>query len=71
MKEKTSLLITHRLIRLEHMDKILVMDKGSIVERGTHEELLNLGGLYRRLWGLQNQILVEGAMQLIAHKIEN
>ena len=71
MKGKTSLLITHRLLGLENMDKILVMDKGSIVERGTHQELLNLGGLYRRLWDLQNQILVEGAMQPVAHKIEN
>ena len=62
MKGKTSLLITHRLLGLENMDKILVMDKGRIVERGTHDELLNLNGLYRRLWDLQNQILVEGAM---------
>jgi ABC-type multidrug transport system fused ATPase/permease subunit len=62
MKGKTSLLITHRLLGLENMDTILVMDKGSIVEHGTHEELLNLGGLYRRLWDLQNQILVEATV---------
>jgi ABC-type multidrug transport system fused ATPase/permease subunit len=57
MRGKTSLLITHRLIGLERMDEILVMDQGQIVERGTHEGLLVRQGLYRRLWALQNQIL--------------
>jgi len=57
MQEKTSLLITHRLIGLEHVDEILVMDNGQIVERGSHAELLKHKGLYRRLWDLQNQIL--------------
>lgn len=58
MKDKTSLLITHRLVGLEHMDEILVMDKGRVIERGTHQELLEKAGLYRRLWDLQNQILM-------------
>jgi len=57
MRGKTSLLITHRLVRLENVDEILVMDHGRIVERGRHDELLARGGLYRRLWDLQNQIL--------------
>jgi ATP-binding cassette subfamily C protein CydC len=57
MQKKTSLLITHRLIGLENVDEILVMDHGKIVERGTHAELLAHKGLYRRLWDLQNQIL--------------
>ena len=56
MRGKTSLLITHRLVGLENVDEILVLDKGQIVERGTHEELLVAEGLYRRLWDLQNQI---------------
>lgn len=60
---KTSLLITHRLIGLEHIDVILVMDKGAIVERGNHAELLKRGGLYRRLWDLQSQILTETAKE--------
>ena len=50
---KSVLWITHRLIGLEGMDEILVMDKGHIVERGTHHELLKLKGLYWKLWGLQ------------------
>ncbi|HEX2997740.1 MAG TPA: thiol reductant ABC exporter subunit CydC, partial [Anaerolineales bacterium] len=57
MRAKTSLLITHRLVGLEHFDEIIVIDKSSIVERGTHAELLTQGGLYRHLWDLQNQIL--------------
>ncbi|HSB02900.1 MAG TPA: thiol reductant ABC exporter subunit CydC, partial [Anaerolineales bacterium] len=57
MPGKTSLLITHRLVGLENVDEILVMDAGRIVERGTHAELLRRAGLYRRLWDLQNQIL--------------
>jgi ATP-binding cassette subfamily C protein CydCD len=59
MKQKTSLLITHRLIGLEHVDEILVMNHGQIVERGTHAELNRKDGLYRRLFDLQNRILNE------------
>lgn len=57
MRSKTSLLITHRLIGLEHVDEILVMDGSRIVERGRHADLLTQAGLYRHLWDLQNQIL--------------
>ncbi len=57
IKGKTCLLITHRLVGLENMDQILVMNEGRIVERGTHRDLLTKAGLYRRLWDLQNQIL--------------
>ncbi|MBK7319071.1 MAG: thiol reductant ABC exporter subunit CydC [Anaerolineales bacterium] len=59
MKRKTSLLITHRLVGLENMDEIIVMNHGQIVERGTHAELKNSDGLYRRLLDLQNRILEE------------
>ena len=59
MRGRTSLLITHRLIGLENVDGILVMDNGQIVERGTHQELLRQRGIYRRLWDLQNQILTD------------
>jgi ABC-type multidrug transport system fused ATPase/permease subunit len=56
---RSLLLITHRLVGLENMDEIIVLDHGCIVERGTQAELLALGGLYRRLWDLQNRMLVE------------
>jgi ATP-binding cassette subfamily C protein CydC len=59
MKGRTRLLITHRLIGLENMDEVLVMEAGRIVERGSHEQLLSQAGLYRRLWDLQNQILYD------------
>jgi len=57
MHVKTSLLITHRIIGLENMSEILVMDQGYIIERGTHMDLLHLKGLYQRLFELQNRIL--------------
>jgi ATP-binding cassette subfamily C protein CydC len=57
MKKKTSLLITHRLVGMENMDEILVMDHGRIVERGTHSDLIRGNGLYHRLWTYQNRIL--------------
>jgi ATP-binding cassette subfamily C protein CydC len=59
MRGKTCLLITHRLVGLENVDEILVMDGGQIIERGVHEELLKQAGLYRHLWDLQNQILYD------------
>ncbi|MEW6403975.1 MAG: thiol reductant ABC exporter subunit CydD [Chloroflexota bacterium] len=57
MKKKTSLLITHRLIGLENVDEIIVLNHGRIVERGTHAELVRQNGLYRRLRDLQDRIL--------------
>ena len=56
---RSLLLITHRLVGLENMDEIIILDHGSIVERGTHAELLVSGGPYRRLWDLQNRMLEE------------
>jgi ATP-binding cassette subfamily C protein CydCD len=53
------LLITHRLVGLENMDEILVLDQGRITERGTQAQLLNHGGMYRRLWDLQNRMLTD------------
>lgn len=57
MKQKTSLLITHRLIGLENMDEILVMNHGQVIERGTHAELSGKDSFYRHLLDLQNRIL--------------
>ena len=62
MKRKTSLLITHRLIGLENMDEIIVMNHGQIVERGTHASLIKQDGLYQRMWTYQNRILDEEAI---------
>ncbi|HMV30104.1 MAG TPA: ATP-binding cassette domain-containing protein, partial [Anaerolineales bacterium] len=59
MKQKTSLLITHRLIGLENVDEILVMNHGSIIEHGTHEKLAGQNSLYRRMLNIQNRIFDE------------
>lgn len=53
MQERTSLVIAHRLSTVRHADEILVMDKGRIVERGTHDELLMHQGRYYRLVQMQ------------------
>jgi ATP-binding cassette subfamily C protein CydC len=58
MRGKTFMLITHRLVGLENIDEILVMEHGNIAERGNHYDLLARDRLYRRLWDLQNQILL-------------
>ncbi len=59
MEDRTILMITHRLVGLDTMDEILVLRGGRIVERGCHTDLLQSGGLYRRMWDFQNQMLLE------------
>ena len=53
MRGKTSVVIAHRLSTLRHMDRIIVIRRGKIIESGSHKELLQQGGLYRRLWNMQ------------------
>ncbi|MBX6364678.1 MAG: ABC transporter ATP-binding protein [Gemmatimonadetes bacterium] len=55
LEGRTVLVIAHRLSTVRRADQILVMDGGRVVQRGTHEELLAAGGLYRRLYELQFQ----------------
>ena len=52
-RERTSLVIAHRLSTVTHADEILVLDGGVIVERGTHQALVALGGVYAGLWQQQ------------------
>ena len=58
MQDKTTLIITHRLLGLENMDEILVLDHGRICQRGTHEQLSQQDGLYRSMLDVQNDILL-------------
>ncbi len=53
MENKTVLAIAHRLSTIAQMDRLLVLDNGEIVEQGTHQELLEKGGLYAKLWAHQ------------------
>jgi len=52
-KDRTTLIVAHRFSTIRRADVIVVIDKGKIVEIGNHQELINLGGLYFKLWSLQ------------------
>ena len=60
MSNRTSLVIAHRLSTIQHADEILVIEEGKIVERGTHEELINKRGLYKKLSAMQNVFIDSG-----------
>ena len=59
MRGKTVLAIAHRLSTLSKMDRIIIIDQGHIVETGTHQSLLELGGLYHRYWKRQSGGFIE------------
>ncbi|NLH72951.1 MAG: ABC transporter ATP-binding protein [Verrucomicrobia bacterium] len=63
---RTSLVIAHRLSTIVRADQILVMLHGKIVERGTHQELLALNGLYAKLARIQNTMLIEEGFEQMA-----
>jgi ABC-type multidrug transport system fused ATPase/permease subunit len=54
MKNRTSVVIAHRLSTIQHADEIIVMQKGEIIERGTHSELLSKNGTYNKLHEMQS-----------------
>ena len=53
MQGRTSFIVAHRLSTIREADQILVMNKGEIVERGTHQELMNFDGFYKNLYNSQ------------------
>lgn len=54
MEQRTSIVIAHRLSTIQYADEIVVLQKGQIIERGKHDELIDLGGVYKKLTDLQS-----------------
>ncbi|HKV97298.1 MAG TPA: ABC transporter ATP-binding protein/permease [Gammaproteobacteria bacterium] len=65
-EHRTSLVIAHRLSTIVDADDIVVLDQGRIAERGTHRELLRIGGLYAQLWTLQQREAEEREKHAVA-----
>lgn len=70
MADKTVLVVAHRLSTLAHLDRIVVLDKGQIVEDGSHLQLLQRQGLYYRLWQRQSNGLLSEADRLETVPVE-
>jgi ATP-binding cassette subfamily B multidrug efflux pump len=66
MEGRTTFVIAQRLLSLKRADEILVLDRGRIIERGSHQELMALGGRYRRIYDLQ----LKPQEEFIAARIE-
>jgi ATP-binding cassette subfamily B protein len=62
LKDKTCLIISHRISAVKYADEILVLDEGRIIERGNHQELVRRGGVYTELY--QQQQLTEELEQI-------
>ncbi|WP_454762854.1 ABCB family ABC transporter ATP-binding protein/permease [Cupriavidus campinensis] len=69
-QNRTTLLIAHRLSTVVHADQILVMDRGRIVERGTHAELMRANGRYAEMWQIQARSAAQGTPQSDALAID-
>jgi subfamily B ATP-binding cassette protein MsbA/ATP-binding cassette subfamily B protein AbcA/BmrA len=64
MADRTSIVIAHRLSTIKNADRVLVLDKGQVVEQGTHDELLARGGLYQELYEKQFGLVEPGSSEV-------
>jgi ABC-type multidrug transport system fused ATPase/permease subunit len=71
MRGRTTFVIAHRLSTVHKADMILVLKEGKIIERGTHQELLALGGLYREIYELQLRPQEEVMLEMEASAVVN
>ena len=58
-KDVTTIYISHRVTTLMDADRIIVLNDGRVMEQGSHEELMKLGGIYRRVYALQSGVAEE------------
>lgn len=70
MQNKTVLVIAHRLSTIMKMDRIIVLEDGTVVADGTHEELLKEGGLYHKLWSIQAGGFIKDDLEPAAVPVE-
>ena len=59
MEGRTAIVIAHRLSTIQKMDRIIVLDKGRILEQGSHKELVRANGVYAKLWNHQSGGFIE------------
>ena len=59
LEGRTAIVIAHRLSTIQHMDRIIVLDDGKIVEQGSHKELIRSDGTYAKLWSHQSGGFIE------------
>jgi ATP-binding cassette subfamily B protein len=59
MKDRTTFIIAHRIQSLQNADQILVLEGGKIIQKGSHEELIQHEAIYRRVYDLQTRIEIE------------
>ena len=68
--DRTTLIIAHRLSTVVHADQIIVLREGEVVERGSHQELLQLGGLYASMWNRQQEAAAAAERLRIARETD-
>jgi len=70
MKNRTTFIIAHRIQSVMNADLILVIDKGEIVQTGSHDELITQAGIYRQIYDIQTRIEVELDKEMATAMVE-